>query len=405
MQLEPGVIKVEFPTSFSPAALERFERREQTAATAAMRSFFNPRSVAVIGASRTPGSIGSAVFRNLIVEGFNGPVYPINPKADVVHSVAAYPNVLDAPGPVDLAVIVVPARLVIDIARDCGQKGVKALVIISAGFAETGEEGIERQRQLMSVCRATGMRVIGPNCMGIMNTDPDVKLDASFAPLFPPRGRVGFSSQSGALGLAVIDYARQLGLGMSTFVSVGNKADISGNDLINYWETDPDTDLVLLYLESFGNPRKFSRICQRVGKKKPIVAVKSGRSSAGARYGLPHRCPDCGLRRDRRRSLHAGRGHSDRHLERVVRRRCAARKPTSARGAARCDNHECRRPRNSLRGRVRCERPRRGASATKGPHQARRVPSGGGIDDESGGHDRERFRRRLQTGDTDRRGK
>ncbi|MGH2776040.1 MAG: GNAT family N-acetyltransferase [Actinomycetota bacterium] len=288
MQLEPGVITVEFPTSFSAAALERFERREQTAATAAMRSFFNPRSVAVIGASRTPGSIGSAIFRNLIVEGFNGPVYPINPKADVVHSVAAYPNVLDVPGPVDLAVIVVPARLVVDVARDCGEKGVKALVIISAGFSETGEEGVVRQRRLMDVCRATGMRVVGPNCMGIMNTDPDVKLDASFAPLFPPRGRVGFSSQSGALGLAVIDYAHQLGLGMSTFVSVGNKADISGNDLINYWETDPDTDLILLYLESFGNPRKFSRICRRVGKKKPIVAVKSGRSSAGARATTSH---------------------------------------------------------------------------------------------------------------------
>ena len=288
LQLEPGVIKVEFPTSFSAAALERFERREQTAATAAMRSFFNPRSVAVIGASRAPGSIGSAIFRNLIVEGFNGPVYPINPKADVVHSVAAYPNVLDVPGPVDLAVIVVPARLVIDIARECGEKGVRALVIISAGFSETGDEGVARQRQLMDVCRATGMRVVGPNCMGIMNTDPDVKLDASFAPLFPPRGRVGFSSQSGALGLAVIDYAHQLGLGMSTFVSVGNKADISGNDLINYWETDPDTDLILLYLESFGNPRKFSRICRRVGKKKPIIAVKSGRSSAGARATSSH---------------------------------------------------------------------------------------------------------------------
>lgn len=288
MKLEPGVIKVEFPTSFSPAALERFERREQSAATAAMRNFFNPRSVAVIGAGRRPDSIGSAVFRNLLAEGFNGPVYPINPKAAVVHSVAAYPTVLDAPGPVDLAVIVVPAHLVIDVARECGDKGVSALVIISAGFAETGEEGIARQRRLMDVCRHSGMRVVGPNCMGIMNTDPDVKLDASFAPLFPARGRVAFSSQSGALGLAVIDYARQLGLGMSTFVSVGNKADISGNDLINYWETDPETDLILLYLESFGNPRKFSRICRRVAQNKPIIAVKSGRSSAGARATSSH---------------------------------------------------------------------------------------------------------------------
>ncbi|MDQ3770548.1 MAG: GNAT family N-acetyltransferase [Actinomycetota bacterium] len=288
MALEPGVIKVRFPTSLSTAAIERFEHREQTSAIAAMRNFFNPRSVAVIGASRSTGTIGSAVFRNLIAKGFHGPVYPVNPKADVVHSVAAYPSVLDVPGPVDLAVIVVPARLVIEVARGCGEKGVKALVIISAGFAETGEEGIARQRELMDVCRNTGMRLIGPNCMGIMNTDPNVMLDASFAPLFPPRGRVGFSSQSGALGLAVIDYARQLGLGMSTFVSVGNKADISGNDLINYWAMDPDTDLILLYLESFGNPRKFSRICRRVAKTKPIVAVKSGRSSAGARATSSH---------------------------------------------------------------------------------------------------------------------
>ncbi|MGH2735189.1 MAG: GNAT family N-acetyltransferase [Actinomycetota bacterium] len=288
MRSEPGVIKVEFPTSISAGALERFESREQTAAVAAMRNFFNPRSVAIVGASRKPGSIGSAVFRNMLLQGFNGPVYPINPKAEVVHSVRAYPSVLDVPGPVDLAVIVVPAPLVVDIAKECATKGVRALVIISAGFGETGEEGIARQRELMSVCRTAGMRVIGPNCMGIINTAPDVMLDASFAPLFPPRGRVGFSSQSGALGLAVIDYANQLGLGMSTFVSVGNKADISGNDLINYWETDEDTDLILLYLESFGNPRKFSRICRRVAKRKPIVAVKSGRSSAGARATSSH---------------------------------------------------------------------------------------------------------------------
>jgi acetyl coenzyme A synthetase (ADP forming)-like protein len=288
MRSMPGVIKVEFPTSISEGALERFESREQVAAVAAMRSFLFPRSIAVIGASRQRGSIGFAVFRNLLLHGFAGPVYPINPKAEVVHSVRTYPSVLEVDGPIELAVIVVPAAAVNDVARECATKGVRALVIISAGFSETGEEGAERQRELMRICRDSGMRVIGPNCMGIMNTSPDVMLDASFAPEFPPRGRVGFSSQSGALGLAVIDYAQQLGLGMSTFVSVGNKADISGNDLINYWETDDDTDLILLYLESFGNPSKFSRISRRVGKKKPIIAVKSGRGQAGARATASH---------------------------------------------------------------------------------------------------------------------
>lgn len=288
MRTEPGTIHVELPTSLSAEALERFERRERTAAVAAMRSFFAPRSVAVAGASRRRGTIGGEVFHNLLTAGFDGPVFPVNPKAEVVQSVVAYPTVRDCPGPVDLAVVVVPAAAVVDVARDCAAKGVRGLVVISAGFAETGEEGRARQRELMSVCRAAGMRVIGPNCMGIVNTSPDVRLDATFAPLFPPHGRVGFSSQSGALGLAVIDYAHQLGLGISSFASVGNKADVSGNDLVQYWEADDDTDLILLYLESFGNPRKFARIARRVGKRKPIVAVKSGRSAAGARATSSH---------------------------------------------------------------------------------------------------------------------
>jgi len=285
---EMGEISIEFPTSLSPEALERFERREQTAAIAAMRSFLTPRSVAVIGASSTRGSIGAEVFHNLLATEFAGPVYPINPGAGVVGSVVAYPTVGDVPGPVDLAVIVVPAALVLAVARQCGSKGVRALIVISSGFAETGDEGRDRQRELLGLCREFGMRLIGPNCMGIMNVSPEVRLNATFAPTFPPHGRVAFSSQSGALGLAVIDYASSLGLGLSSFVSVGNKADISGNDIIQYWEEDPDTDLILLYLESFGNPRKFARITRRVGRTKPIIAVKSGRSSAGARATSSH---------------------------------------------------------------------------------------------------------------------
>ena len=288
MQAEPGAIVVHFPTSLTQVAVDRFERREQAAAVAALRAFLAPRSVAVVGASRRRGGISGEVFHNLLDAGFLGPVYPVNPKAEVVQSVLAFPSVEDVPGPVDLAVVVVPSGDVVRVAEECGRKGVRGLVVISSGFAETGPEGRERERELLDTCRRHGVRLIGPNCMGILNTNPDVRLNATFAPAFPEAGRVGFLSQSGALGLAVIDRAAAMGLGLSSFVSVGNKADVSGNDLLHYWEDDPDTDLVLLYLESFGNPRKFARITRRVGRSKPIVAVKSGRSQAGARATSSH---------------------------------------------------------------------------------------------------------------------
>jgi acetate---CoA ligase (ADP-forming) len=283
-----GQLHVTFPTSFTDKAIERFERRETNAAVNALKLFFNPRAVAVIGASRQRGTIGGEIFHNLISFGFNGPVYPVNPSTEVVQSVPAYKSVEAIPGPVDLAIIVVPAERVIEVAAACGRKGVKALVVISAGFSETGKEGQSSQAELVRVCRASGMRLIGPNCMGIANTAAEVRLDATFAPGMPPAGRVGFSSQSGALGLAIIEHANSLGLGISTFVSVGNKADISGNDLLRYWESDEGTDVILLYLESFGNPKKFSQIARRVGRKKPIVVVKSGRSAAGARATSSH---------------------------------------------------------------------------------------------------------------------
>jgi acetyl coenzyme A synthetase (ADP forming)-like protein len=288
VQAAAGQIHVTFPTSFSEEAINRFEHRESIAAVNALKLFFNPRAVAVIGASRERGTIGGEIFHNLLSYGFQGPVYPVNPTAEVVQSVLAYASIEAINGPVDLAIIVVPATQVVEVAAACGRKGVKALVVISAGFSETGAEGQERQRELLSVCRAAGMRLIGPNCMGIANTDPTVALDATFAPAAPPFGRVGFSSQSGALGLAIMEYANSLGLGISTFVSVGNKADISGNDLLRYWECDEGTDVILLYLESFGNPKKFSEIARRVGRKKPIVVVKSGRSQAGARATSSH---------------------------------------------------------------------------------------------------------------------
>lgn len=282
-----GVMSVEMPTSLSGEARERFERREQIAAVAALRRFIVPRSVAVIGASRRRGSIGGEVFHNLLTSGFPGAVHPVSPHP-VVQSVAAHADVRDVPGPVDLAVIVVPGAGVVDAARACAEKGVGALVVISSGFAEAGPEGRTRQEELVDVCRRSGMRLIGPNCMGILSTAPDHPMNATFAPATPPRGRVGFMSQSGALGLAVIDRVGRLGLGLSTFVSVGNKADVSSNDLLEYWDSDPETDVILLYLESFGNPRRFSRIARRIARTKPILAVKSGRSAAGARATSSH---------------------------------------------------------------------------------------------------------------------
>jgi acetyl coenzyme A synthetase (ADP forming)-like protein len=285
---EPGVIMVEVPTSLSPEARDRFERRERLAAAAAMRTILAPRSVAVIGASRQRGTVGAELYRNLLAVGFEGPVYPVNTGADVVQSVLAYPSVLDVPGPVDLAVIVVPAPHVVDVATECAAKGVRGLVVISGGFAETGPEGAARQAELLRVCRRSGMRLIGPNCLGVVNTAAGVRLDATFGPNLPSPGRVGLLSQSGALGLAVIDHARERGLGLSSFVSIGNRADISPNDLLDYWEDDPGTDLVLLYLESFGNPRKFARTARRVARSKPVVAVKSGRTTAGRRATSSH---------------------------------------------------------------------------------------------------------------------
>lgn len=287
-RIEPGVLKVEFPTSVELTTVEAFEKRESFSVVAAVRNFLEPRSIAVIGASKNRDSIGGRLFHNLLDGEFNGPVYPVNPKSAVIQSVPAYKSILDCPGQVDLAIIVVPVRFVIDVAKECAQKGVKALVVISAGFAEIGGEGKLLQQQLMDVCRDSGMRLVGPNCMGVVNTEPRIGMNGQFSPFAPQPGRIGFLSQSGALGIAVIEHANKLGLGMSSFVSVGNKADISGNDLLTYWESDDMTDLILLYLESFGNPRKFARIAKRVSRRKPILAVKSGRSSAGFRATQSH---------------------------------------------------------------------------------------------------------------------
>jgi acetyl coenzyme A synthetase (ADP forming)-like protein len=285
---DADVLRVSFPTSLTDEAIERFERREQLAAASALRTILSPHSIAVIGASRRRGTVGGELFHNLLACEFAGPVYPVNPAADVVQCVPAHPSVEAIAGPIDLAVVAVPAAHVLAVAEACGRKGVRALVVLSAGFGEAGEEGRVRQAALLRICRASGMRLIGPNCIGVANTDPEVRLNAIFGPQVPAAGHIGFASQSGALGLAAIDYATHRRLGISSFVSTGNKADISGNDLLNYWESDPRTRVILLYLESFGHPRKFARIARRVGREKPIVVVKSGRSAAGARATSSH---------------------------------------------------------------------------------------------------------------------
>ena len=250
--------------------------------------FFEPRVVAVIGASRKRNKIGSEILHNLLATNFAGSIVPVHPAASEIFGLKTYPRVTDIPGAVDLAIVVVAAALVETVVDDCVAKGVKAICIISAGFGECGEEGRVIEQRIVATACAAGCRIVGPNCMGLLNTDPQVSLNATFSPFFPSPGNVAMSTQSGALGLAILDYAKKLDIGISTFVSVGNKADVSGNDLLLYWENDPRTSVILLYLESFGNPAKFSRIARRISRRKPIVALKSGRSAVGARAAASH---------------------------------------------------------------------------------------------------------------------
>ncbi|KPJ61210.1 MAG: hypothetical protein AMJ46_02585 [Latescibacteria bacterium DG_63] len=249
---------------------------------------FRPRSVAVIGASTKDGAIGRELLRNIVNYEFNGMVFPINPKAEYIHSIKTYPSIVDVPDQVDLAVVVVPKQHVLEVVEDCGKMGVKGLVVISAGFREVGGEGIERERKLVEIVRKYGMRLVGPNCMGILSGFPDVRLNATFAPGKPLSGSTAFMSQSGALGIAIFNLTKQLHIGFSCFASVGNKADVSGNDLLDYWADDDNTEVIALYLESFGAPRAFTELAKRISKKKPIVVVKSGRTEAGSRAASSH---------------------------------------------------------------------------------------------------------------------
>jgi acyl-CoA synthetase (NDP forming)/ribosomal protein S18 acetylase RimI-like enzyme len=285
--LDQRTFHVEFPTADTDRFLATAAAREREAAARSLRAVLAPRSVAVIGASQhSAHSIGRHVLDNLLRDGFTGPVYPIHPTATELSGRPCFPTVTAVGAPVDLAVIATPAHTVPAVVADCAAAGVRGVVVISAGFAEAGRRDAEER--LRDQVRGAGMRMVGPNCMGVMSTDPDIRLDATFSPIFPPAGNVSMLSQSGALGLAMVDYAKELHLGIADFVSIGNRADVSVNDLLAYWHTAPRTRVIALYLESFGNPRMFARLAPEVARERPIVAVKSGRSAAGTRAAASH---------------------------------------------------------------------------------------------------------------------
>jgi len=285
-ELAGGVVEVEFPLARTERFEQSVEERDHTAVVASLRPFFEPASVVVVGASPRRGTIGGELFRNVLAGDFAGAAYPVNPKGASVGGVRGYAAASDIPEPVELAVIAVPAAHVHAAAEDALRSGARALVVISAGFAEVGSEGAERQERLLALVRSHGARMIGPNCLGIAVAGP--RLNATFAARSAPSGNIGFSSQSGALGLALLEAADARGLGLSAFVSIGNKADVSSNDLLEWWEDDPATGVVLLYVESFGNPWRFGRIARRVARRKPILALKSGTSATGQRAASSH---------------------------------------------------------------------------------------------------------------------
>ena len=284
-----GVFHVTFPTADTGRFRTRRAEREHQATARSIHTLLHPRAIAIVGASERPGSIGAALLGNLLQHGFKGAIYPVNPRATRLADLPAFATVRDIGAPVDLAIIAVPATAVEAAIEDCIQAGVHSVVVISSGFAEvSGGDGRATEARLRQLVRGAGMRMVGPNCMGLLNTDPAISMNGTFTPIWPPTGNIGMLSQSGALGLAMLDYIRTRHVGISTFLSVGNRADVSSNDLLAYWADDPHTEVIVLYLESFGNPRQFARIAPEVARRKPIIAMKSGRSIAGTRAASSH---------------------------------------------------------------------------------------------------------------------
>jgi acetate---CoA ligase (ADP-forming) len=284
-KIEDESVEIDFSVAPSEDSVSRSEMRDRVFTTASLRPFFQPRSIAVVGASRDTSSIGLRILEALSKGGFQGPIYAASPDLPSIAPWPAFASAREIPHGTDLAIMVTPRDAVLEAVDDCAAAGVRALVVVTAGFAEAGAEGRALQQKLLEKVRGHGMRVVGPNSMGLLNTDPAVRLNASVSPTLPPSGSVAMLSQSGALGLAMLALARQRHVGISTFISVGNKVDISGNDLLQYWEGDEATRVILLYLESFGNPRRFARVARAVSRGKPIVVVKPGRRAASLESG------------------------------------------------------------------------------------------------------------------------
>lgn len=285
---EDNLYHVLMPITPTRRMIQKERERERLATIASIKALVYPQSIAIIGASRTPGTVGYSLVRCLLESRYTGAIYPVNTSSSVVQSIKAYPSVMDIPAEVDMAIIAVPAAAVSRVTEDCGKKGVRSLVVISDGFKESGPDGAVLERELREIALSHGMRVVGPNCMGVINTDPAINMNATFSTIYPSPGNISFLSQSGAMGVVILEYARSLNTGIATFFSVGNRIDVSANDLLQYWEQDPRTKVILLYLESFGNPQKFVNITRRVSAKKPVVVVKSGRTAAGSRAASSH---------------------------------------------------------------------------------------------------------------------
>lgn len=285
---EYGVARYDLSTRLDETALEHIDEREAQAEAASLEPLFAPRAVAVVGAGRSRGGVGHTILRNILDGQFTGAVFPVNPNAFEVAGLPSYAHVTDVPATVDLAVVAVPAEAVPDVLEECGRAGVRAAVVVTSGFGELGGPGAERQRRALEIARATGMRLVGPNCLGLVNTDPAVRLNAWFGRTSPRSGRLAIATQSGAVGIAIADLADRTGLGIASLVSLGNKADVSGNDLLLRWWHDERVGVIALYLESLGNPRKFARLARRVGTRVPVLVVKGGRSDSGRRAGLSH---------------------------------------------------------------------------------------------------------------------
>ena len=287
-EIKDNIVHISFSISKTPEVELKKDDRAREATIKSLSNIIRPKSIAVIGASNRNGSIGNLVFRSVIQNGFTGVVYPVSPTSSVVMSVKAYKTILEIECPIDLAIIVVPSGNVLQIVDQCGRKRVKGMVVISDGFKEIGHEGAALEKALRETAFGYGMRIIGPNCMGFINTDPEISLNATFSLTSPKRGNIAFISQSGALCAGVLQYARKQETGFSCFMSVGNRADIASTDMVQYWENDDATKVILLYLESFDNPDKFSRICKRAALKKPILALKGGSTDAGSRAAQSH---------------------------------------------------------------------------------------------------------------------